>query len=165
MTQPEVTMILFQESHQLYAQRGAARPTPTPLLTPTLQQPGTSGDVHSSLTTLSSLPLQLLCGTSAWVSFFPAGGRQGSEAQLFITNKSPTGECSLSVASVETGGKLKTPGEGLGRTSFSGGYGAEELSLGPQSNRGSERPWGRDSHRTPRASSGLCSLPTPEAGQ
>ena len=73
------------------------------------------------------------------MSFFPARGRQGSEAQLFITNKSPMGECSLSEASAETGGKLKTPIEGLGRTFFSGGYGAEELSLGPQSNRVSER--------------------------
>ena len=49
------------------------------------------------------------------------------------------GERSLSEASAETGGKLKTPIEGLGRTFFSGGYGAEELSLGPQSNRVSER--------------------------
>lgn len=28
-----------------------------------------------------------------------------------------------------------------------------------------ERPWGGDSHRTPGATSELCSLPTPEAGQ
>ena len=60
MTQPEVTVILFQEAHQLCAQAAAACTTPIPLLTPTLQQPGTPGDVRPPPTTLSSpLPLPL----------------------------------------------------------------------------------------------------------